>query len=162
MQELDAWDNAKHGKAEGRAYMDFIVEVVKPYIDAHFRTMPDRTHTAIMGSSLGGLISHYAIFAYPNVFGRAGLFSPSYWYAPEIFAYTSGHALPKDTRLYFYAGGKEDESMVGNMQRAVALIRKQGPSANNIEVRVDPDAQHNEAAWRAEFPRAVAWLFDAR
>jgi len=162
MQELDAWDNVKYGKAEGRAYMDFIVEVVKPYIDAHYRTRPDRTHTAIMGSSLGGLISHYAICAYPKVFGRAGIFSPAYWYAPEVFDYTSAHALPKDTRLYFYAGGKEDQSMVGNMQRAVALIRKQGPSANNIEVHVDPNAQHNETAWRAEFPRAVAWLFDTR
>jgi hypothetical protein len=52
--------------------------------------------------------------------------------------------------------------MVGNMNRAVALVRRQRQLANNIEVRVVPDAQHNEAAWRAEFPRAVAWLFDAR
>jgi len=78
-----------------------------------------------------------------------------------VFDYTSSHALPKDTRLYFYAGGKEDESMVGNMERAVALVRQQGLSAGNISVHVDAEAQHNEAAWRAEFPRAVAWLFEA-
>jgi len=161
MQELDAWDNERHGKAEGQAYMDFIVGVVKPYIDAHYRTQADRAHTAIMGSSLGGLISHYAICAYPKVFGKAGMFSPAYWYAAEVFDYTSSHALPKDTRLYFYAGGKEDESMVGNMERAVALVRQQGLSAGNISVHVDAEAQHNEAAWRAEFPRAVAWLFEA-
>lgn len=160
MQELNAWDNDKYGKAEGQAYMDFIVKVVKPYIDAHYRTKPDRAHTAIMGSSLGGLISHYAIYAYPNVFGKAGIFSPAYWYAPEVFDYTSSHALPKDTRLYFYAGGKEDENMVGNMERAVALVRKQGLAATNIAVHVDPAAQHNETAWRAEFPHAVEWLFD--
>ena len=161
MQELNAWDNPKYGKAEGQAYMDFIVDVVKPYIDAHYRTKPDRTHTAIMGSSLGGLISHYAIYAYPKVFGKAGIFSPAYWYAPDVFSYTSSHALPKDTRLYFYAGGKEDESMVGNMERAVALVRKQGLPGSNMAVHVDPAAQHNEAAWRAEFPRAVEWLLDS-
>lgn len=159
MQELNAWDNSKYGKAEGQAYMDFIVKVVKPYIDTHYRTKPDRAHTAIMGSSLG-LISHYAIYAYPKVFGMAGIFSPAYWYAPQVFAYTSSHALPQDTKLYFYAGGKEDESMVGNLERAVALIRKQGLPESNIAVHVDPTAQHNEAAWRAEFPRAVEWLFD--
>jgi alpha-glucosidase len=162
MQELNAWDNAEHGKAEGQAYMDFIVAVVKPYIDAHYRTNPDRAHTAIMGSSLGGLISHYAIYAYPKVFGKAGIFSPAYWYAPPVFDFTSSHALPRDTKLYFYAGGKEDENMVGNMQRAVALIRRQGLPEKNVVVRVDPQAQHNEAAWRAQFPRAVAWLFDDR
>jgi alpha-glucosidase len=161
MQELNAWDNDKYGKAEGQAYMDFIVKVVKPYIDAHYRTKPDRAHTAIMGSSLGGLISHYAIYAYPNVFGKAGIFSPAYWYAPQVFDYTSSHALPHDTRLYFYAGGKEDESMVGNMEKAVALIRKQGVPERDIAVHVDPAAQHNEAAWRAEFPRAVEWLLDS-
>ena len=161
MQELNAWDNPKFGRAEGQAYMDFIVGVVKPYIDAHYRTRPDRAHTAIMGSSLGGLISHFAVYAYPKVFGKAGIFSPAYWYAPEVFDYTSSRALPKDTRLYFYAGGKEDENMVGNMEKAVALIRKQGLPDSDIAVHVDPAAQHNEAAWRAEFPRAVEWLFDS-
>jgi hypothetical protein len=57
MQELDAWDNPEHGKAEGKSYVDFIVDVVKPYVDAHYRTKPDRENTGIMGSSLGGLIS---------------------------------------------------------------------------------------------------------
>ena len=160
MQELNAWDNPKFGKGEGQAYMDFIVKVVKPYIDAHYRTKPDRAHTAIMGSSLGGLISHYAIYAYPKVFGKAGIFSPAYWFAPQVFDYTSSHALPKDTRLYFYAGGREDENMVGNMEKAVALIRKQGAPEHDITVHVDPAAQHNETAWRTEFPRAVEWLFD--
>ena len=162
MQELDAWDNPEHGKAEGQAYLNFIVDVVKPYIDAHYRTKPDRNNTGIMGSSLGGLISHYAMYAYPQVFGKVGIFSPAYWYAPEVYDYTAAHELAPDTRLYFYAGGSEDENMVGNMNRAVALVRWQPPLANYIEVRVVPDAQHNEAAWRTEFPRAVTWLFEAR
>jgi len=76
-----------------------------------------------------------------------------------VFEYTAAHTLPKDTRLYFYAGGKEDESMVPNMQRVVDTLRKHGIPEKNLRVDVNPDAQHNETAWRAEFPKAVAWLF---
>ena len=159
MQELNAWDNAKFGKAEGDAYLEFIVDVVKPYVDEHYRTKSDRRHTAIMGSSLGGLISHYAIYRYPQVFGMAGLFSPAYWYAPAVYKYTAAHALPRDAKLYFYCGGKEDASMLGNMNRIISLVRNSGLPGDRIAVAVDMAAQHNEAAWAHEFPRAVAWLF---
>jgi predicted alpha/beta superfamily hydrolase len=158
--ELDPWDNAEHGKQEGREYLRFIVDVVKPYVDSHYRTKPGRTDTAMMGSSLGGLISHYAMFEYAKVFGKIGILSPAYWYAPPVFDFTSGHALRADTRVYFYAGGNEDEHMVQDMQRIVALIRQQRFPEHNLSVRVEAGAQHNEAAWRAEFPRAVEWLFD--
>ncbi|HEY2394805.1 MAG TPA: alpha/beta hydrolase-fold protein [Rudaea sp.] len=158
MQEMTAWDNTR-GKAEGEAYMAFVVDVVKPYIDARYRTKPDRTHTAIMGSSLGGLISHYAIHRYPQVFGMAGLFSPSYWYAPEVYAYTAAHPLPHDARLYFYCGGREDAHMLGNMRRMLERERASGLPAQQLEVAVDLGAKHSEAAWRKQFPRAVAWLF---
>ena len=159
MLELTAWENPEHAKGEGRQYMEFVVAVVKPYIDAHYRTQPDRAHTAIMGSSLGGLISHYAIYEYPKVFGKAGLFSPSYWYAPAVDEFTTSHSVPPGTRLYFYAGGKEDEHMVGNMQHTVDLVRKAGVPAEAISVHVVETAAHNETAWRAEFPLAVEWLF---
>jgi predicted alpha/beta superfamily hydrolase len=160
VRELNPWDNPEHGKGEGKQYVDFIVSVVKPYIDAHYRTKPDRAHTGIMGSSLGGLISHYAIFDHPNVFSKAGIFSPAYWYAPYVFDYTATHAMRKDVRLYFYAGGKEHETMVPNMQRIVDTLRKRGFPAKNLRVEVNSEAQHNETAWRAEFPRAVEWLFE--
>jgi glycosidase/predicted alpha/beta superfamily hydrolase len=155
--ELTPWENPNHRQGEGREYMQFVVDTLKPYIDAHYRTKPDRDNTAIMGSSLGGLISHYAIYEYPQAFGKAGILSPAYWYAPGVAAYTAERTLPAHTRVYFYAGGKEDGEMVGNMQRVIALVR--GPSASDLRVHVEPEAHHNETAWRAEFPRAVEWLF---
>ncbi len=159
IHELTAWDHARFGKAEGRQYMDFLVRVVKPYIDKHYRTKPDRMNTAIMGSSMGGLISHYALVHYPTVFGRAGIFSPSYWMAPAVFDDSAERAIRKDARLAFYCGGKEGERMLPNMERMVALLRSEGHPDAEIRVDVSPDAQHNEAAWRAEFPQAVEWLF---
>ena len=159
MTELTGWDNPKHEPGEGRQYMQFIVDTVKPYIDTHYRTRPGRNDTAIMGSSLGGLISHYAMYEYPGVFGKVGLFSPAYWYAPAVSDYTSKRKLRADTRVYFYAGGSEGAEMVPDMQRIVATIRQQHFPESNLAVHVEPQAQHNETAWRTEFPRAVEWLF---
>ena len=158
--ELNAWDNTRFGKGEGKQYMDFLVETVKPYVDAHYRTLPDRMHTGVMGSSMGGLISQYAIDHYGQVFGKAGIFSPAYWLAaPDVFADIASHPPARDTKLYFYAGGKEGEEMMPDMQRAVVALRQQKFPQGNLVVRVNPEAQHNEAAWRAEFPREVEWLF---
>jgi len=160
MTELDPWDNAKYGAGEGRAYLDFLVHTVKPYVDAHYRTRPDRAHTGLMGSSLGGLISHYAMYAYSDTFGKIGIFSPAYWFAPPVTEFTRTHRLPPHTRIYFYAGGKEDENMLPNMNAMIALLRRPVSGAPHLQAHVAPDAEHNEKAWRAEFPRAVEWLFD--
>jgi predicted alpha/beta superfamily hydrolase len=162
IHELNAWDNPEYGKGEGAEYMAFIVEVLKPWVDEHYRTRSDRRHTGIMGSSLGGLISSYAISRYPQVFGAAGIFSPAYWFAPPVFADTEARPPPRGERIYFYAGGSESESMLPDMKRMVALLRRTGIPARNLEVRVNPVGRHNEAAWRAEFPRAVEWLFRGR
>jgi len=159
MVELNPWDNEQFGKAEGRQYMDFIVDVVKPFIDTQYRTLSDRANTAIMGSSMGGLISHYAMYSYPQVFGKVGIFSPAYWVAPPVSQFTVSHTLPADTKIYFYAGGNEDEHMVVNMRRAVAQVRTTGVAKAGVTMNIAPEAHHNEAAWRVEFPRAIQWLF---
>jgi predicted alpha/beta superfamily hydrolase len=140
--------------------MDFVVGMVKPYIDRHYRTKPDRANTAIMGSSMGGLISQYAIERYPQVFGKAGIFSPAYWLAPPVFDFAKTQPPRKDAKLYFYAGGKEGESMLPEMQRMIDQLRADGHPQDKLRVVVAVEAQHNEAAWRAQFARAVLWLFD--
>jgi len=159
IHELNAWDNPEFGKGEGEQYLAFVVNVLKPWVDQHYRTRPERRHTAIMGSSMGGLISSYAISRYGDVFGAAGVFSPAYWLAPQVFADTEARPPPRATRVYFYAGGSESEGMLPDLQRMVAVLRRAGLPPHNLEVEVNPVGRHNEAAWRAEFPRAVAWLF---
>lgn len=161
IHELNAWDSQEFGKGEGEQYMAFVVNVLKPWVDQHYRTRPDRRHTAIMGSSMGALISSYALGRYPEVFGGAGIFSPAYWLAPQVFDYTASHPPPPAARLYFYAGGSESESMLPDLKRMVALLRRAGLPDRNLEVEINPVGRHNEAAWRAAFPRAVAWLFGA-
>lgn len=161
IHELNSWDNPEFGKGEGEQYMAFVVDVLKPWIDQHYRTLPSRRHTAIMGSSMGGLISSFAISRYPGVFGAAGVFSPAYWLAPQVFDYTAAHPPPTTARLYFYAGGSENDTMVPDTKRMVALLRRAGLPRQNLEAVINPVGRHNEAAWRSEFARAVLWLFGA-
>lgn len=159
MSELSPWENAQYGKAEGKEYMKFIVDVVKPYIDKNYRTKPDRGHTAIMGSSMGGLISHYAIYQYPEVFGKAGIYSPSYWYARGAFEIVEEKPMRKDARLYFFVGQKEGEMMVNPMNEMVDLVLEKGHPSKNLQSIIDPNGEHNEKTWRSDFENAVLWLF---
>lgn len=156
--EMAPYDHAELGKAEGAAYLDFIATTVKPFVDAGWRTRPEREHTALIGSSLGGLISHAALLWHGEVFGRYGLFSPSYWAAPQLFDATAAARLRPDTRVHLYAGGREGDSMVPLAERMHGLLARQLPPAR-LSLHVAPDAGHNEAAWRAELPVALKTLF---
>ena len=157
IHELAPWPNPKYGAAQGAQYLAFVVDVVKPYVDAHWRTLPDRADTTIIGSSLGALVSHDALLRYPQVFGKAALFSPSYWFSGEVYAQTKAHPWPADARVYLYIGGREDEEAVPDVQRMMPLL-----AGSDVTLHVEPEGRHDESAWRAEFPRAVAWLFGVR
>jgi predicted alpha/beta superfamily hydrolase len=160
LNEMNPWDHPEFGKGEGREYVDFIARVVKPLIDGHYRTRAGRDYTGIMGSSMGGYISHYAVVQYPDVFGRAGIFSPSYWVADEAVAMFTTTPAASDARLYFYMGTEEGEMMVGNIQKVYDSAMELGHSPDKAVLRIVPGATHSEAAWRNEFSRAVLWLFE--
>lgn len=158
--ELNPVDHPKYGKAEGKAYVEFIANTVKPYIDQQYRTLADAKNTGIMGSSLGGLISHYAILQFPEVFGVAGIFSPSYWITGEQVSWFENQGAATDARLYFYMGGDEGDSMVPDVERVYQAVLAKGHPKQLTQYHLTEDAGHNEAAWRAEFKTAVAWLFN--
>jgi alpha-glucosidase len=159
LTELNPWANQRFGPGEGREYMDFIVNVVKPLVDSTYRTLPDRDHTAIMGSSMGGLISHYAIVQYPQVFSKAGVFSPAYWTAPAVYGYVADHPLPTDARVYMLMGELEGDSMVPDVRRMADVVRATGLPAGSMVLKIVPGERHNEGFWSREFGEAVQWLF---
>ena len=80
LDEYSPWKNSSYGGGEGDAYIDFIVQSLKPYIDTNYRTLSAPEYTCIFGSSLGALIATYAAIKYPGIFGKAGAFSPAYWF----------------------------------------------------------------------------------
>ncbi len=159
MTELNAWDNERIGKGEGREYTDFIVKTVKPMIDRQYRTLPGREHTAIMGSSMGGLASHYALVQYPQVFSKAGVFSPAYWTAQPSFDFVAAKPVPKDARVFLLMGEKEGPQMNADVKRMAEVVKKTGHPAANTVLKIVPGAEHNEAFWAGELREALLWMF---
>ncbi|MCO6497370.1 MAG: alpha/beta hydrolase [Chitinophagaceae bacterium] len=157
MNEYNPWEFMEFGKGEGDQYVDFLIKDLKPYIDKHYRTLPGKKSTSIAGSSMGGLISLYAVLKYPKVFGSAGIFSPAFWTAKGIDSTVVKKAKKMNSKLYFYAGGKESESMIPDMVRIEKEISKY--SKSQLKELTDADAQHNEAAWRKYFPDFYKWVF---
>jgi predicted alpha/beta superfamily hydrolase len=156
MNEYNPYDNERFGKGEGAQYVDFLVKNLKPFIDKKYRTIKDSAHTYIAGSSMGGLISLYALVKYPNVFGSAGVFSPAFWIVPSMYNDVSSSTWKGMHRFYFYAGGKESETMVSDMDKMLDIVDKKGMSDTRRVVA--PLEKHNEAAWRKEFPAFYLWL----
>jgi predicted alpha/beta superfamily hydrolase len=160
MQEYTAWEHKEYGKPEGKAYIDFIVHTLKPTIDTELRTKKDAFHTGIMGSSMGGLISHYAALQYPEVFGRVGVFSPSFWFSENIIPFTRyKSAEAKKSKFYFLMGEKEGNSMITNFQKVTNAMKTTNFPNENMLVKLAPNGAHSEAFWRSEFEEAVIWLF---
>src|SRR5204863_22229 len=96
--DYSAHNHSLYGGGGADAYVDFLAQNVKPLIDKSFRTLPDRIHTGVMGSSLGGSISLYALLTQPDIFGFAGVMSPAFWWSEgTIFPFVE--ALP-------FAGGR--------------------------------------------------------
>jgi len=108
---------------------------------------------------MGGLISHYAIYQYPEVFSKAIIFSPSYWFSQEVWPFTKANPLPTDSRLWLEIGKKEGTA-VDNTNKMYETILATGHPATGIEKRVDPEGEHNEASWRRQFIPAIKWLFE--
>jgi predicted alpha/beta superfamily hydrolase len=157
ISEYDPYDT-KYGKGQGDAYVDFLVKDLKPYIDGHYRTKPDPKNTTIAGSSMGGLISMYALLKYPNVFGTAGVFSPAFWISPEIFQYAEKANLEKYSRMYFVCGDAESETMATDMKKMAGIIRAKGVTEQNTPEVVVKGAKHNEKQWNGDFPAFYEWL----
>jgi predicted alpha/beta superfamily hydrolase len=157
VNELTPYWNLQLAPTKGAAFVRDLVGSIKPFIDANYRTEPSREHTAIVGSSLGGLSADYAIHAHPDVFSKAGVLSPSFWVSDNPFLIAAATPLPERSRIYLSMGGLEGSESVMQVKRMAAILRAQ--DAHSVELRVPPDAEHSEAAWRAEFPRVVRWMF---
>lgn len=158
MNEYNPWEFQNFGKGEGDQYVDFLVKTLKPFIDKHYRTLKNKQNTFIAGSSMGGLISLYAVLKYPNIYGGAGIFSPAFWTASGIDSTVKADAKNVNSKLFFYAGGKEGDSMIPDMKRIEKEIKER--SASPVEEKIDPDAKHNEAAWRKYFPDFYEWTVE--
>lgn len=160
--------NPDHPKVEGKAYLEFIVNTLKPYIDKNYRTLTHKKHTAIAGSSMGGLISLYAGLYHPETFGILGVFSPSVWLdhgnAEKALTALKASKSISDQHYYFYAGTTENRlkpdgnfvHMSDDVKRVIGLLSKN----NNPEIKlsIHPQGRHGALYWREEFPAFYNWF----
>lgn len=146
----------RFGAGEGEAYVDFLVETLKPFIDFGYRTLPTKENTIIAGSSMGGLISYYAFLKFPLVFGKAGIFSPAFWTADSIYRMTDSLGSKTSGMAFFYMGALEGETYLADMLK---VSDKLGTiSKAYLYTAIDPEGRHNEAAWRKWFAEFYQWI----
>lgn len=164
IDEYSPWVNNNYGEGgKGEAYMDFMVETLKPHIDANFRTLPGRDYTGIMGSSLGSLISHYGIIEHQDVFSKAGLFSSAYWFSGDSCQlHTELVGKEAAAKFYMLVGGNEEASddIVYQTENMRDVLIGEGWSANTqVKYVYKANGTHSESFWRSEFAAAYEWLF---
>lgn len=142
--------------ARAEAYAAFVATTVKPLVDERYRTLADRDDTAIVGSSMGGLVSLYSAMRYPGVFGFAGALSPSLWWGSgkPVFAWADLRASPS-VRVWLDMGTEEGWGQTQDVMRMATLLRDRGA---DVRLVIDEGAQHHESAWSKRFPAVLAWF----
>jgi predicted alpha/beta superfamily hydrolase len=160
LDELTPYKNEKYGGGNANNYLDFIVKTLKPHVDSLYRTKSDLKNTAIFGSSLGGLVSYYAVLKYPTVFGKAGVFSPSFWFTKDIYDLTE--KAPKMTaKIYFLCGDSESDDMVNDLNKMTKLVDENRCYCLHLSKKsIVKGGKHNEKLWRENFAKAFLWLMN--
>ena len=167
IDELTPTSDPGYGGGKANAYLSMMVDEIKPMVDKDLRTIATRDQTAIMGSSLGGLVSAYAGARRADVFGLVGAMSPSTWWDDKIIltevASMSTHPS-KPLRVYVDSGdaGTSNDD-VTNTTALAARYRTVGyTDQKDLLHVVKPGAQHSEAYWAARLPNALRFLLGAR
>ncbi len=151
-----------HGGGGGDRYLAFITDTIKPRIDRDFRTMPDRDHTGIGGSSLGGLLSLYALFRHPALFGAAAVISPALWFGDgAVFEWLGGRE--KSGVIHVDVGSEEGADAVADVRRLRDLLLDKGyREGENLSYEEEEGADHHESAWGRRFASALPFLLRRR
>ncbi len=160
LTEYSPWINEKYGGGLGDEFADFLVQSLKPEIDKTYRTISDREHTCIMGSSMGGLMSLYIVLQYNNVFAKAGVFSPAFWFSHESMDFAVEHNFTAPTKIYFIAGGMEGKEYIDDMEVIYDILINKNYAGNKYRFVIESDGSHTESFWRSEFPLVYTWLTD--
>jgi predicted alpha/beta superfamily hydrolase len=145
----------------GRNYIKFLIEELKPFIDSSYRTVRDSKNSAVMGSSMGGLISFIIAWRYPEVFSMAGCLSSSFYYDNDkIFEMLKNYNRPpRGLKIYIDHG--EDGLTRG--QKMFAVLTQMGfVIGANLDYYYAPAAEHNEAAWADRLVRPLLFFFGSR
>ncbi len=147
----------------GSAYINFIIEELKPFIDRTYKTLPDCKNTSVAGSSSGGLISFIIAWENPDIFAKAACFSPAFKIGKiDCIAPVRNYlGAKKDILIFIYNGGigLEEQLQPGIDEMIEALIEKGYIENEDFLFVKDTLAEHNESAWSKRVYRFLEFLF---
>jgi predicted alpha/beta superfamily hydrolase len=159
INEYSPFVDAKAGGGSGDRYLDWIFGTVKPLVDHAFRTRPDRAHTGMIGSSMGGLITMYAYLRDPGALGFIGVLSPSLWFAGRSIFSTLAESPHLPGRIYLDIGGREGKVALDDARHMRdALIAKGYALGRELRWVEDPKGRHNEGDWGRRLGDALPFL----
>jgi len=159
LAEYSPFDDPEVGPGRGHEYVTHMADTIKPLVDARYRTIPGRGTTCVAGSSMGGLISLYAFFARPDVFGATAAMSPSLWYAERATFGVVEPAAYQAGRIYVDVGRREGEETLENARRLRDLLLAKGyREGHQLRYVEDRAGGHEEAAWGHRIRAALPFL----
>ncbi len=147
-----------HQGGGGEEYLRFIIDKLKPEVDSSYRTLPQAETTAIIGSSMGGLLALWAGLRFGDVFGRVGALSPSLWFNPQVFQ-LARHDVGEKSKFYIAGSSRESSRMESGLQKLYAELQQGGFTHQQFRIVIRERGRHNEAFWGREFPKMHRWLF---
>ena len=155
--------NPPHGGGKADYYGRFLVEELKPMIDARYRTRPGAEDTGLAGSSLGGLVSLYLGLKYPGTFTRLGVISPSVWWAEKnILTQVQDLKTKPPLRLWVDMGTNEGKAAIDDARLLNKALEDEGWGPADLKYVEVEGAGHNEGAWSARFGDVLRFLCPPR
>ena len=166
-EEYTPYPHPELGGGRAAAYVDFLVDELKPEVDRGLRTLAGPADTVVAGSSLGGVVSMHCWLTRPEVFGAAGVFSPAFWWPgrpmlDDVRTRLASWPVQRHQRVYLDVGGREqpddpavEAAYVRDAEEVLGRLRDAGVPVRYL---YDSQAVHHETAWAQRLPEALRWL----
>jgi predicted alpha/beta superfamily hydrolase len=163
MAEYTPTRSYRLGGGDGHLYGRLLIEELKPWIDANYRSKPQASDTGLGGSSLGGLITLYLGLQHPDVFSRLAVLSPSIWWDQRSILGFVAEAMPRPKlKIWLDIGTEEGTRHVRDTELLEhRLIQKGWSSGQDLQLLKVPGGIHSEDAWAQRFDRVLAFLYPA-
>lgn len=140
-------------RGRGKAYMDWLTGTLKPYIDKNYRTMPEKEHTILCGSSMGGLMALYGVTSFNHVFLHAACLSASVWIDPDsVLKMIDSSLLASGTCICIAYGSEELSNHMQTEQALLDTVSHLEERGALVNFQIIPGGTHCEAAWERQIP----------
>jgi len=146
---------------KGKKYSEFLIGELKPFIDKNYRTKPDKINTAVMGSSMGGLISFQLAWFLPEVFGKAACMSNSFWVSNrEIFDKVKIDTRIREKQKIYIDCGLDEKDLIDDIKKMCSLLKEIGTiNKNNLYCHFAKGGKHSEIDWAKRLHIPFKFLF---